>query len=54
MGGILCKNGVLFWKTLSVDLNDPTFKSDMDLVECGSGKIHESIDKVNINIFICK
>ncbi|RTG84636.1 uncharacterized protein DC041_0009159 [Schistosoma bovis] len=46
MGGILCKNGVLFWKTLSVDLNDPTFKSDMDLVECGSGKIHESIDKL--------
>ncbi|KAH9594610.1 hypothetical protein MS3_00007232 [Schistosoma haematobium] len=46
MGGILCKNGVLFWKALSVDLNDPTFKSDMDLVECGSGKIHESIDKL--------
>ncbi|KAK4472453.1 hypothetical protein MN116_003704 [Schistosoma mekongi] len=45
MGGILCKNGVFFWKAVSVDLNDPTYKSDMDLVEYGSGRLHASVDK---------
>ncbi|CAH8450712.1 unnamed protein product [Heterobilharzia americana] len=45
MGGVICKDRIIFWKSKSVDLNDPTYKSDMDLVEYGSGKLHASTDQ---------